>query len=61
MIRKEDGELVAECNICGDEFPGGVQNDFHAFVQELKDAGWKIKKDGDEWRHTCPECSEEVS
>ncbi len=56
MIRKEKGELIAECSECGEDFPGGVQDDFRAFVEELKAAGWKIKKDGDEWLHICPEC-----
>lgn len=56
MIRKEKGELVASCDECGAEYPGGVQEDFRAFVEELKRDGWQIKKDGEEWLHICPEC-----
>lgn len=56
MIRREKGELIAECDECGAEHPGGTQDDFRAFVQELKDEGWRIGKDGDVWTHTCPDC-----
>jgi len=57
-IRRDKGELVAECDECGTEFPGGVQDDFRTFIQELKDAGWKIRKDGETWEHICPDCQE---
>lgn len=58
MIRKVKGELVATCTDCGEEHPGGCQDDFAAFVQEIRDAGWRIGKDGDEWWHRCPACAE---
>lgn len=56
MIYKEDGELVAECNDCGTHEYGGTL-EFREFVQSLKDLGWRISKDGEEWVHHCPECS----
>ncbi len=55
MIRKERGELIAECNECGDEFPGGVL-EWSEFIADLKANGWRIKKDGDEWIHECESC-----
>lgn len=58
MIRKHKGELIAECNECGAEYAGGCQDDFAAFVQELKDEDWQIAKEDDEWVHRCPSCSE---
>lgn len=57
MIRRDKGELVAECDDCGEEFPGGV-SEFNDFIQSLKDAGWRIRKDGDDWVHICTCCSE---
>lgn len=36
MIRKEHGELIAECNECGEEFEGGTL-DFQEFIADLKD------------------------
>lgn len=56
MIHKDQGELVAECEDCGiSEYAGTLE--FREFVEHLKDAGWKISKDGDEWIHRCPECA----
>jgi hypothetical protein len=58
MIKTVKGELVATCNECGTEEPGGVIDVFRDFVNLLKESGWKIKKDGDEWQHFCPDCEE---
>lgn len=56
MISKRKGEFFAECNECGHEEYGGVTEDFHEFLAQLKDEGWKIRKDEDEWQHICPDC-----
>ncbi len=57
MIRKVRGEFVAECNDCGTEYAGGVEEDFRAFVEELKREGWRVSRDGDgEWIHRCFSC-----
>lgn len=55
MIRRDNGELVAECTECGAEFEGGTL-EFADFIEDMKENGWKIRKDGDEWQHFCPEC-----
>ena len=57
MIHTERGEMIAECNECGTELPGGTL-EFREFIADLKSEGWKIKKDGDEWQHICPDCQE---
>lgn len=59
MIRKDKGELVAECNECGEEEYAGTL-DFADFIADLKDKGWKIRKDDEagEWTHTCASCAE---
>lgn len=59
MIRRERGDLVAECDDCGTDTEHQLQGcrDFLEFVAELKDDGWKVFKDEDgEWRHLCPDC-----
>lgn len=58
MIHRDDGELVCECNTCTTEQYGGTL-EFRDFVTQLKEDGWRIQKDGDEWIHTCPECVRE--
>ena len=30
--------------------------EFHDILREMKDAGWRSKKVGDEWEHTCEAC-----
>lgn len=56
MIHRENGELVAECDCCGTEFPGGTL-EWDAFIADLKREGWRIKKDGETWEHYCEECA----
>ena len=56
MIHKKRGELVCECHECGIEEFGGTM-DFYEFIQQLKDTDWKIRKEEDEWIHTCPDCA----
>ena len=31
--------------------------EFLEFIDEIKNQGWKIKKEDDEWKHYCPEHS----
>ena len=60
MIQKSHGELVVTCNECGHRGFGGTVEDFHEFLDELKAAGWRIKNNGGEWEHFCPDCAEEL-
>jgi hypothetical protein len=34
-----------------------TDGDFYRAIKEAKEAGWTMKKDGNEWVHTCPMCS----
>lgn len=58
MIRKEDDEFTCDCDDCGDRYYGGVTETFTDFVSEIKENGWRIRKDGDGWLHLCPCCAE---
>ena len=58
-IRNENDELVCECNDCGAELYSRTAG-FKSFIVDIKDAGWRIRKDGDEWIHLCPCCIEET-
>lgn len=58
MIRNNKGEFVAECSECGAETYGGTEDDFRAFVEQIKEEGWKVRKDGEDWLHICPDCQE---
>lgn len=58
-IHREKRILVCECDSCGADTCDLIVNvtDWHKFIEELKDAGWKITKDDDEWKHECEDCS----
>lgn len=58
MIHRDNGELVAECTDCGEDYNGGTL-EWNEFIAELKDVGWQIRKVDDEWEHLCPDCREE--
>lgn len=58
MINRVDGEHVAECDDCGEEYMGGTL-EFMDFIADLKKEGWRISKDGETWVHTCPDCRDE--
>lgn len=38
-----------------------TDGDWHAMIAELKDEGWRIQKDDDDWIHICPGCVEAES
>ena len=56
MIHREDGELMAECDGCGEEHAGGTL-EWSEFIADLKLCGWRIRKVDDSWEHYCEECS----
>jgi len=56
MIRTgRDGELECSCDECGVTAYGGTL-DFREFVATLKEEGWRIRKEDDEWCHYCCDC-----
>lgn len=55
MNRKHAGEHGLGCDDCAAEFWGGT-SDFRETIENAKTAGWKIRKEGDNWTHICPEC-----
>jgi hypothetical protein len=47
------------CDFCSYSENFDTDDDWQQMIQEAKDAGWKIFKSDDEWRHKCPTCVEE--
>lgn len=56
---RDTGNLVAHCENCSEIYESDG-NDFHAIVEEIKQAGWKIEKVGSDWQHFCPSCVEDA-
>lgn len=48
------------CDSCGDDVSveGRSMQDK---IDELKSEGWRAHKDGDEWKHSCPDCVKEFA
>lgn len=58
MIERSKGELTVECDDCGETQHGGT-TDWQQFIQDIKNDGWRIVKDGKEWLHYCEDCARE--
>lgn len=56
MLHKVKGDFVIECDDCGETFQDEDCRDFGEFMYALKSHDWKIKKVGNDWIHTCPDC-----
>jgi len=57
MIDRQKGDLVFECDTCGETYESAT-SDFSAAWNQAKRDGWRAKKIGSEWVHTCPVCGE---
>lgn len=54
-IHRESGVLTFECDTCDELFEWHNQ-EFDSAWTDAKRQGWRAKKIGDEWVHTCPQC-----
>lgn len=55
MIDRQNGDLVFECDTCGETLESGT-SDFNSAWNQAKRDGWRAKKVGTEWVHECPNC-----
>ena len=55
MLDKQKGDIVFECDRCGEVFDSGASN-FDAARGALKMEGWKARKIADVWCHYCRDC-----
>jgi len=54
----EGNEYRFYCDgVCGDYII--CNEDFYSSLDELKNNGWKTKKNGNDWEHFCPSCAED--
>lgn len=57
MMDRQHGRLVWECDTCGDAtFEGEQGEEFNEAWRRAKADGWKAKKIGAAWVHSCPTC-----
>ena len=55
MIDRQGGDIIFECDSCAEVLESGTSN-FDSAWNAAKRIGWRVKKIGNEWVHTCPEC-----
>lgn len=56
-IHRDRGVLTFECDSCDELFEWHDVEEFGAAWNDAKHQGWRAKKIGTEWVHTCPDCS----
>ena len=57
-IEKAFFGYVVDCDYCSEFLNCDVYDDFKSAIDMVKDKGWKIRKEDDEWVHICPVCAE---
>jgi hypothetical protein len=61
IARNAHRDLVAECSTCGVTTESDIDGvrDWSEFMRELKELGWRVRRDdaADEWIHECPDCA----
>ena len=55
MIDRQGGDIVFECDTCGEVLESGTA-DFGSAWNYAKREGWRARKIGTEWVHACPKC-----
>lgn len=57
MIERNGDVTEVSCDGCTEQLE--VDGDFNDAVTELKELGWKMKRDkAGGWTHNCPDCTE---
>ena len=57
-IDRQKGDLIFECDGCGEVFESNT-SDFNSAFNMAKRAGWRARKINDVWSHYCDCCQEE--
>jgi predicted RNA-binding Zn-ribbon protein involved in translation (DUF1610 family) len=57
MLDRQRGNIVFECDVCGETLDSDTR-DFGEAIRALKNESWKARKIGVDWVHACPGCGE---
>lgn len=52
------GEFTMLCDFCSAEDTVSADDNWSAFIDAMRGAGWKSFQKEGEWRHMCPTCLE---
>jgi hypothetical protein len=59
MLDRQNGDIVWECDGCGDTLETET-DDFDIARDMLKSEQWTTAKHGGEWVHFCPDCRDQL-
>lgn len=57
MIDRQHGGIVIECDTCGETHEGERGEEWSSVWPAAQRDGWKSRKIGDEWVHSCSGCA----
>lgn len=55
MMDRQNGDIIFECDHCGDTLDTET-GDFSEAWAQAKSDGWNTRKVGSDWFHSCPGC-----
>lgn len=55
MIYRQNDDVVFECDACGEVFES-EDSDFNSAWNQAQRDGWRVKKIGTDWVHSCGRC-----
>ena len=57
-VIRHEGQLQVTCDACPHTYRRTYEEqDLQILVEDIKSEGWKIKRQGDVWTHTCSDCA----
>jgi hypothetical protein len=54
-ITRDYSLIVFECDDCQETLETGT-HDWYEALGRMREAGWRSEREGDQWRHRCPDC-----
>ena len=58
MIDRQHGNLIFECDTCGETGDTDVDEFAEAWAVAKRD-GWRTRHVGNDWLHVCPDCQKQ--
>lgn len=55
MVHRIHGNVVFECDACGEELDTETP-DFASALVMMRAEDWRARKFGQDWVHSCPDC-----
>lgn len=57
-LERYRGKIQLACDECGATTKQRDGDEFDILREDARDEGWSFWKDGAQWKHACPDCSD---